>query len=137
MFSISSSDGTFIDISTWDSILVYLIAQKLDIQTRKEWEQSLKASTSIPPMSEMLNFLETTFRTLESLEEDKATTIPLVYAKDPRKKPTKIMRSHTATTLNDNNCLCCNKRHPLYKCFRFTTLSSPDKKNFVNQHRLC
>ncbi|XP_065370933.1 uncharacterized protein LOC135963086 [Calliphora vicina] len=157
LFSIPPSDGTLknikglldttrtclsqlkslkIDISTWDSILVYLITQKLEMQTRKEWEQSLKASTSIPPMSDMLNFLETTFRTMESLEEEAVSTTH-VYGKENRKKPTRVIRAHTASTVNDNNCLCCNKRHPLYKCFRFTTLSSAEKKSFVNQHRLC
>ncbi|XP_065361949.1 uncharacterized protein LOC135955527 [Calliphora vicina] len=157
LFSIPPSDGTLknikglldttrtclsqlkslkIDISTWDSILVYLITQKLEMQTRKEWEQSLKASTSIPPMSDMLNFLETTFRTMESLEEEAVSTTH-VYGKENRKKPTRVIRAHTASTVNDNNCLFCNKRHPLYKCFRFTTLSSAEKKSFVNQHRLC
>lgn len=125
-----------IDTSTWDSILIYVISQKLDMQTRKEWEQSLKATTTIPFMSDMLNFLETTFRTLESIEEE-TVSMPKTYCKEIRRKPTKIVRAHTASAANDNNCLCCNKRHPLYKCFRFTTLSSAEKKNFVNQHRLC
>ncbi|XP_075163287.1 uncharacterized protein LOC142235924 [Haematobia irritans] len=157
LFSIPPSNGTFknikflldttrtclsqlkslnIDISTWDSILIYLLTQKLDAQTRKEWEQSLKASTSIPPMSEMLIFLETTFRTLESLEEDSSCT-PKTFGIESRKKPTKTVRAHTASTVNDDNCPCCHKRHPLYKCFRFTTLSSAEKRNLVNQHRLC
>lgn len=157
-FSIPNTDGTFksikvlldttriclsqlktlgIDTSTWNSILIYVISQKLDIQTRKEWEQSLKASTSIPTMAEMLIFLETTFRTLESIEEEAVSTTPHAINRETRRKPTKFVRAHTISTVNDDNCPCCHKRHPLYKCFRFTNLPSTEKKNFVNQHRLC
>lgn len=61
LFSISPSDGSFkhiknlldttrnclaqlnslnIDTSTWDSILVYVVTQKLELQTKNEWEQT-------------------------------------------------------------------------------------------------
>lgn len=84
LFNIPKCDGTFesikalldgtreclsslrnmeIDTSTWDPLLIYLMCHKLDLQTRKEWENSLKSSTEIPNRSEMFSFLERTFRT--------------------------------------------------------------------------
>lgn len=161
LFSISPTTGTFesvehlldstrnclaqlkvlgIDISTWDPILIYLTTQKLDIQTRKEWEQSLKSSTSKPKMSEMFCFLENTFRALESVNEDtNSTTSKSIKEKhtEVRKKPMRNVRAHIATAIPDDNCPCCHKRHPLYKCFKFTALSSTEKKNIVNNQRLC
>ncbi|XP_075146361.1 uncharacterized protein LOC142220863 [Haematobia irritans] len=91
LFNIPKSDGGFqsiktlldsaqecisslgnLDISTesWDPILIHLLVQKLDLQARKDWEQSLKSSTEIPNLSELFYFLERTFRTLESIEEE-------------------------------------------------------------------
>ena len=48
---------------------MFELVQKLDKQTRKEWEQSITNNNEIPPMSTMLNFLEISFRTLESVQE--------------------------------------------------------------------
>lgn len=53
-----------IDCSNWGPLLIHITVSKLDLQTCKEWEQSLKAATEIPQISDLYNFLETTFRTL-------------------------------------------------------------------------
>ena len=129
-----------IDTSTWDSILIYLTSQKLDLQTRKDWEQSLKNGTSVPPISDMLSFLETAFRALESVDEvsspcsSKPSRGTLSTS---RRRPMRTIRTHTASALLNENCPCCNKRHLLYKCFKFPTLSSLQKKNIIYQQRLC
>ena len=53
----------------WDAILIYMSVNKLDHQTRKEWEQSLKASTEVPSITTLFQFLETSFRTLETIND--------------------------------------------------------------------
>ena len=40
----------------WDAILIYMSVNKLDHQTRKDWEQSLKVSTEVPLVAMLLEF---------------------------------------------------------------------------------
>ena len=135
---LSQLNALSVDTTTWNSILVFLTSQKLDLHTRKEWELSLKTSTSIPSIQEMLTFLETTFRALECVQEEKPNKSLSTNRTEHRRKPTKMVRAYNAvSTTLDENCPCCKKRHSLYKCFKFATLSSTEKKLMINKHRLC
>lgn len=66
---LASLQNLGIDTSSWDPILVHLIAHKIYIETRKNWEHWLNSSTEIPTRSDIFDFLERTFKTLET--EDK------------------------------------------------------------------
>lgn len=46
-----------VDCSNWDPLLIHITVSKLDLQTCKEWEQSLKAATEIPKITILYNFL--------------------------------------------------------------------------------
>lgn len=134
-----------LEVSTdgWDALLIYMTVNKLDMQTRKEWEQSLKASTEIPPIKDLFNFLETSFRTLETLND----TAQLNFASFSRisannsfqSRPRNTFRRnvHLTTYTTDANCLCCNKRHLLFKCFKFAAMSPDAKREFLNSKRIC
>ena len=92
----------------WDAILIYMSVNKLDQQTRKE-SQSLKASTEVPSITTLFQFLETSFRTLETINDLYQTTNKQISKRNV----------HVTATNNDSNCPCCDKRHPLFKCFKF------------------
>ncbi|XP_065356376.1 uncharacterized protein LOC135950776 [Calliphora vicina] len=134
-----------LDISTekWDSILIYLTVNKLDRQSRKEWEQSLKGSTEIPPIEDLFTFLETAFRTLESIDEsdqidNMASSRMQHFQNRTRNIPRRNVHMTTSnTTSNDSNCPCCNKRHLLVKCFKFIGMTPVAKNEFINSMRIC
>ncbi|XP_059225759.1 uncharacterized protein LOC131997906 [Stomoxys calcitrans] len=158
LFSIPQSNGSFssikelldstrsslsllrsldIDIDTWDPILIYLMTQKMDKQTRKEWEQSI-SSTELPVMNDLFKFLETTFRTLESVEEsNNRPERQISVSRCPQQKPFKrSLHMHNAA-VSTSTCVCCQRRHPLYKCFKFLSLSPTEKKSIVSQNNVC
>lgn len=163
LFSIPSSDGSSESIQTildttrnsiallntlnisttgWDAILVYVTVNKLDSQTLKEWEQSLKASTEIPTIKDLLNFLETTFRTLETISDQVAPSTTGFRTTKPHQQQNRSGNNtrrfvHSTTTNTDIDCPCCNKRHLLYKCFKFTALPSSAKRQFLNTKKIC
>lgn len=56
-----------IDVSTWDSIIIFSISQKLSFETLQFWEQSLGSKTTLPTFNEFKEFLESRFRTLEMI----------------------------------------------------------------------
>lgn len=138
--SLSSLGNLGINTQSWDPILIHLIAQKLDVQTRKEWEQSLKSSTEIPSCSEMFSFLERTFRTLESINDG--------YPTISKQKSDKVNKSfsHNKKTschsgkfskTNAFSCIYCEKPHSLSKCFKFLALPLHSKNEFLVLKKVC
>lgn len=120
----------------WDPILIHITVGKLDLQTCKEWEQSLKASTEIPSINELFTFLETTFRTLESINDRTMSPAKSGPKNNSYSKPYQTRRVHMVA-LGDENCPCCGKRHMLYKCFKFAALPSAAKRELVFSKRIC
>lgn len=46
--SLHALKGIGVDISTWDIIIIHLVSQKLDSESRKQWEQKISDSISFP-----------------------------------------------------------------------------------------
>ncbi|XP_017473659.1 PREDICTED: uncharacterized protein LOC108364481 [Rhagoletis zephyria] len=130
-----------VDTSNWDPIIMFLLTQKIDKQTRKEWEQSLNGSNEIPLVKSFLKFLDSTYKALEFVEGDipsakqhKSITTP---NKEFRRKSHTNIHTATTTNISDTKCLCCHRNHLLYKCFKFSAFSAADRKEFVKQNKLC
>ncbi|XP_037816904.1 uncharacterized protein LOC119607172 [Lucilia sericata] len=120
---------------TYDAIIIHITVNRLDVQSRKEWEQSLKATVEIPKIRELFSFLETSFRTLESLAEP---TQSISRAKTYPNSRNNFRRNiHITTSNDDSNCPCCNRRHFLYKCFKFISMPSNEKRELMKTKRIC
>ncbi|XP_044597582.1 uncharacterized protein LOC123274157 [Cotesia glomerata] len=55
-------------VDHWDHIIVHYITQKLDPQTREDWEITLGAATDFPPYDRIKSFLLARARALEAME---------------------------------------------------------------------
>lgn len=161
LFNVSRSDGGFQSIKTlldstreciaslenldictdsWDPLLIHLVAQKLDCQTRRDWEQSLKSSTEVPTRAQMFEFLEATFRTLESLHDKFIfSEVQTTSRSSKGGSQTKRASVHSGKFVKSSQSKCsfCDKGHSLSKCFRFLALSLPAKTEFVSSRNLC
>lgn len=60
-----------IDIKNWDPLIIHLLIQKLDKESRRIYEQFLKDPREIQTLDEFLKFLENRFQALESMEPTK------------------------------------------------------------------
>lgn len=132
--SISSLNNLEISTATWDPFLIYLLANKLDVQTRKEWEKSLK-TTEIPTIKDMFSFLEQTFRTLESVHDELPSS-----SKSTKNKQQKSIYGDKLSTnhvFHNQNCLYCEKSHALSKCFKFLALPHKSKIEFLVKKHIC
>ncbi|XP_030763136.1 uncharacterized protein LOC115887778 [Sitophilus oryzae] len=68
-----SLESLGLPIEHWDTILIYQITSKLDLITRKGWEDySLKLPTDTPAFDELISFLNDKCQVLESI----STNIP-------------------------------------------------------------
>nr|XP_029716822.1 uncharacterized protein LOC109408852 [Aedes albopictus] len=104
----------------WDTILVYMIASKLDGASRRDWETQTQDDDS-PTFDEIVKFINGRCHTLEALAADKG---------EPRSsnRP-KSQLSHVATGFT--GCLTCesNLNHPLWRCKQFITMTTVERMN--------
>ena len=101
------------NVQSWDMILVYIITQKLDKDSRRAWEASID-STKLPTWNQLHQFLQNRCRVLESVENNKNQIIPPIV-------PTiKIaQKSFVTETSTSDVCRLCNERHFIAYCQHF------------------
>ncbi|OXA48900.1 uncharacterized protein LOC110855150 [Folsomia candida] len=119
-------------VKDWDSLLLFLIHQKLDSLTMELFEQSLK-DNAIPTLQSLFDFLEQRSRALE------AGGSKLVKP-GPANHPNKHIpqRNHVHHTNSPHSCKACGEiGHPLYKCGKFLNMSVKDRSDFVKKGGLC
>ncbi|XP_045772946.1 uncharacterized protein LOC123872610 [Maniola jurtina] len=118
-----------IPTDSWDQIIIYLVVQKLDTDTHKDWEEySFREDTNrLPTWVELRTFLETKFRSLEMVNP---TTIKA--------------KSFHVTTSEDNDfaspprtCYMCKADHNLCHCKEFCSLQPSERCEFIKKNRLC
>ena len=98
--------------------------------------KSLKASAEVPSITRLFEFLETSFRTLETINDSHSSYQSTKSRNLYQTSNKKISKHnvHVTATNNDSNCPCCDKRYPLFKCFKFAAMSS---KKIFEQKRIC
>ena len=64
--SINAIKNLGINTDTWDPLIVYIVSQKLDSETRESYIESMKAPRMLPNLKEFLNYLENKFMAQES-----------------------------------------------------------------------
>ncbi|GBM12575.1 hypothetical protein AVEN_78349-1 [Araneus ventricosus] len=124
-------------------LLVNIILQKLDKESRRQFEFSLKSS-EVPQFDSLMSFLERRSSILESVSRIPSavkTTFPAKNAarnnslNNPIKQKSLMIKSNNKG--NFKACICCNNFHPLYKCISFKNMSVEKRKEFVSVHRVC
>lgn len=112
-----------VSIHSWDVIVVFLISQKLDPESRKLWEQKVtETDLELPTMAMFEQFLENRFRSIEFL--------------DPKiQKSEKTNCAHVATTLV--SCSYCSENHKTCNCKKFAKESIDTRRSFAQINHLC
>lgn len=113
-----------IDVNSWDPIVIFLLVQKLDSESHKEWEEyaSKNHENELPSFATLKKFLETKFRTLE-----------LISSKE---RPA-VRSSYHASTTSEFKCPMCNDNHALCHCKEFGKIDPSQRSNFVRNNSIC
>ncbi|GBO05840.1 hypothetical protein AVEN_120845-1 [Araneus ventricosus] len=116
-----------------DVMLINIILQKIDKESRKQFELSLKTA-EIPTFDILMKFLETRSSLLDSINR-----IP-----NSKMINRNTAVSNRAKTLVVNNkkgniigCILCKNYHALSRCIVFQNMSIESRKNFVRNNKLC
>lgn len=114
-----------IDVSTWDSIVIFIVSSKLDPESRKQWETKISNKDELPVLSEFREFLEARFRALEFVDTKSSKPKPKVH--------------HVVTTDNKavENCPFCKENHKISSCKKFAQESYESRHSFAQTRRLC
>lgn len=135
-----------IDIKSWDVIINYLIVSKLDYETRRLWETEISRSTSddFPTWDQLVEFLETRFRTLEMISGTKPNVKPINNTNLSTKHATNQKMFHSTVQDGERDkkeynkvCVFCSNQHLLYQCKQFASKSPEERSEFVQSKRLC
>jgi hypothetical protein len=130
---IRSLSNLKVPVDSWDGILVFLMVQKLDPETKKAWELSLDHK-EIPKLSEFEPFLEQRARALAVGGSNKSQ--PKSSSSDPPKKVnTHFVRGKFTPT--QRPCKICNSSHPHHLCPKLIAMPTTERKDIVRKNNLC
>ena len=122
--------------------LTTLLQMKLDRSTTYEWEKHSKSYVmDVPPLEELLEFLDFQARALEGSAVGKKTVTSGHGPFNTKKlSPASRGTTHTASTADpgSNVCvLCATERHPLYVCTKFRGMTLEDRRSMLKSNHLC
>lgn len=124
-------------------ILFYIGNLKLDDQTRRMFETSLKQN-ELPTFSKLLKFVDNQSKILSRIQPNCSSSPTYNKSSGFTNNRSAIInsnsnnkQSHTFLVENISCCLMCKMDHPLFKCSSFLKLNPQDRYSFVKQHALC
>lgn len=116
----------------WDSVLVFIVSERLDSETHKQWEISL-AHNDLATYEQLSTFLEQRCRSLEAV--GKFNIVSSSSSKRQSTNPTKERSSFHVQT--NGQCVLCSAGHSLANCEKFVRLRTYDRRNLCKRRRLC
>lgn len=116
-------------VNQWDTILIHLLASKLDWKTRREWEEEIGETfaTSKPTLKDLTSFLSNRCQILEMTDR--------VAKQDSTR--TQTYRKPIACATTTQTCSVCNNAHYTFKCETFLKLTPADRAAKARELRLC
>lgn len=122
-------------VDKWDDLLVFLVSQRLDPDTRKAWEFELGDTVEYPSFAKLNHFLDSRIRALESMPESPSKNNRDQV--DPPKKPERYrsVSSHAATVASP--CPVCRDNHLLFQCDEFKNKSPSQRYDLIRKTNRC
>ena len=119
-------------VNHWDAILVYCLLEKLDAESRKQFELA-HPGTDVLTFKELPTFMDRRSRALESSgDQPEAST--------PKTTPKKVLQeAYSSTVDHSTNCQMkeSNGSHSISQCDRYKQLGTRERKTVVRKLKLC
>lgn len=114
-----------LDVKIESSMIIYLGLKKLDAENIKAFEEGLKNPKEMPTIEQFLNFLESRYLVIESVNDKKFNNFQKSSV-------------NTNITSEKRTCnFCQDGGHNIFNCDKFQKLSIKERNNFVFKKRLC
>lgn len=114
--------------TTWNSILVFIVVQRMPSESTSLWEGQVSKHTNIPLFAELEQFIESRFQTID-----------MVQRKNSYKKKFKyrIENVHAIEGTPKHKCPMCNADHAIFSCSTFNKMQAVEKFEVVKKMKLC
>lgn len=115
-----------VSTASWDLIIIYVVTQRLDPESRSKWEAKVSESSGeLPTYKQLEGFLEMRFRSLEYRMSERVQSNVI---------HTKV--SHAVAT-DPIACVFCSGMHKINNCKSFLMEGVEARRQFVQSRRLC
>ncbi len=126
------------NVQEWDPILIHILTGKLDPETRKQWELTLKG-TDLPELKELVEFLDTRAKALENAGPTGTRDVP--HQQQTQSSYTRQAAFKTFAGITDQEkpkCPACKTQyHPLFRCSVFQKKDQNERRDLVMAAHLC
>lgn len=136
--------GYQVAVSTWDPLLVFMLSRKLDGNSLKHWEESLKGLKALPTLIAFFEFIDVRINILtntETFTNSEQMSSTNHYGMLKQTKPA-VIRTQQPTvqqvmlTLKSNfKCFLCNDNHIIARCPVLSKAN--DRTKLIDEKSLC
>ncbi|KAH9629198.1 hypothetical protein HF086_009588 [Spodoptera exigua] len=111
----------------WDTLIIYLVASKLDSVTLRHWEVYKNTLNAKPVLQNLKTYLKDRADLLQTLEEKHKQNHVDIKSNKPAQNQTSTSRSPS--------CPLCKAQHYLFSCpdFKQMTVEKKNRKGFQNE----
>ena len=119
-------------VDQWDAILVYWLLEKLDAESRKQFELA-HPGTDVLTFKELTTFMDRRSRALESSGDQAEASAPKTTPKKVHQEAYSSIVEHSASCQMKE----CSGSHSISHCDRYKQLGTREKKTVVRKLKLC
>lgn len=128
---ISALTSLNIDTESWDSILIFILGQRLNANSIQYWEERIQGTKTVPKLSEFIKFLDIRINVLETTASTRSMTNTQI-------KPSVSQKQVLIATSNTKRCTICKQlHHYAFQCKQLLNLPEEDRMSFVSGKDLC
>ncbi|XP_018376531.1 PREDICTED: uncharacterized protein LOC108769820 [Trachymyrmex cornetzi] len=117
----------------WDDLLIYILSNKLDTLTSREWQLSLTGS-ELPTLKQFIEFLAHRCQTLETSSKSPAVSSKGAGA---RAQSQSSARQQSCVAAVRTKCSFCKGSHLIYHCQNFLALPVPQRITEIRKRKAC
>lgn len=121
----------------WDPIIIHILIEKLSNETHALWEATQMAKNELPPMSELVQFLESRCRTLEAIADKPSGHYVNPFNSNSKQQSHSQRHAYSHNVSSDYTCIMCNENHVLRQCPSFLQMDSYERVNIARQYNAC
>lgn len=126
-------------VDEWNTVLIYLLTSKLDINSKREWEVGTNREVS-PKLQDFIKFITDRCNLLESLDHKNEQQSQHNTQGHKRPNEYKSQAHHVATYNNQRfnyKCIFCGGSHQIFKCNDFLKLTINARITEVRRLKAC
>lgn len=120
----------------WDVLVVFMVSNKLDPLTRREWEEHRNTIKDIPTLNEFEVFLKNRADLLETMAESQSQQRRRHSDVTPVRPKTFVANQLTPPSFS-RLCALCKNNHALYQCPLFKSLTVEKRLKKASSLNLC